>query len=64
MCEKICQNCVWMAELKHNFKVGPGWEKSHCCTLFPDMIIEVKPTDSCEEFFQKINANDLIRRYK
>lgn len=68
MCEKICKNCVWIAELRHNFKVGTGWEESHCCTNCIDgqkgLIIEVKPTDTCEEFFEKIDANELIRKYK
>ena len=67
MCEKICKNCVWIAQLSHNFKVGQGFEKSYCCTNCIDsesgLIIEVKPTDSCEEFFKRIDANDLIRRY-
>lgn len=68
MCEKICKNCVWIAKLKHNFKVGPGWEESHCCTNCFEgkdgFILEVKLTDTCEEFFQKIDANELIRKYK
>ena len=68
MCEKICKNCVWMAELKHNFKVGQGYEKSFCCTNLVDwagkLIIEVSPDSTCEEFFNKIDANGLIRKYK
>jgi hypothetical protein len=27
-------------------------------------IVEVKSTDTCEEFFEKMNANELIRKYK
>ena len=64
MCEKKCRNCVWIAELKHNFKASTGWEKSHCCTIFPGIIIEVSPESVCEEFFERIDANELIRKYK
>lgn len=54
-CEKICKNCIWMKQLKPNFKG---------CELVPDMIIEVKPTDTCGKFFHKLDENDLIRSYR
>lgn len=64
MCEKICKNCVWISKLRHNFEVGEGFQESFCCTNMPELIIEVKPTETCEEFFQRIDANELIRKYR
>ena len=52
-----------MSELRHNFEVGTGFSESFCCTNMPDMIIEVKPTEVCEEFMAKLNANKLIREW-
>jgi hypothetical protein len=63
MCEKICKNCVWISKLRHNFEVGIGFIESFCCTNMPELIIEVKPTETCEEFFERIDANELIRKY-
>lgn len=66
MCEKICKNCVWYASLSHNFQVGKGFEKSHCCTAayMEGFIVEVRPEDTCEEFFGKMDGPRLIKEYK
>lgn len=61
--KKICKNCVWMSKLRHNFEVGTGFSESFCCTNMPDLIIEVKPTETCEEFMAKLDANELIKEW-
>ena len=47
-----CKNCKHYRRLKHNFKVGDGFEDSNCCVLFSEeaggWIEEVKPNDCCE----------------
>lgn len=57
-----CEKCAYYAELEHNWKLGVGYEKSHCCFLFAihpyadkgkESILEVAPKDLCEMFVEK-----------
>ena len=56
-----CQNCKYFRDLKHNFKTGQGFEKSHACVVWEycddsvGWIQQVDPDDMCE-MFTSINA--------
>lgn len=49
-----CENCQYFTQLKHNFKVGIGYESSNCCTVFAKgtdgFVVETTPNDMCECF--------------
>ena len=53
-----CENCAFYSVLRHNFKVGTGFEYSHCCVMFPmterkGYVIEVTPNGMCECFARR-----------
>ena len=53
-----CVDCDYCSILKHNFKVGEGFEKSYCCVAFPltehaGYVVEVTPNDRCEMFCRR-----------
>ena len=58
--EKICEKCAHFHRLKHNFKIGTGFEESNCCDVLlhlPDSmddtkswVQEVSQFDTCEMF--------------
>lgn len=67
MMEKIlfnekCENCEHCYRLKHNFKVGVGYEDSYCCVVLfriieepdkidiPPFVVEVTLDSKCEMF--------------
>lgn len=54
---EICRNCEYKTELKHNFVVGKGYEKSFCCIVFANEkdgnVVEVKDNDCCEMFKER-----------
>lgn len=56
-----CENCAFYSELTHNFKLGTGFEKSHCCVYFvcrqqEGYAIEVHPNDRCEVFARRADT--------
>lgn len=64
--KKRCENCKSYRRLKHNYKVGTGYEDSYCCLAllklndgvlqYPDedgtvaWVQEVEPDSMCEMF--------------
>ena len=63
---EFCKNCKYIRKLKHNFKVGEGFEESHVCVVweyvhenYDDMVdcesfcLEVAETSMCEMFSPK-----------
>ena len=48
-----CKNCISCHELKHNFKVGKGYEESLACDVLHDLIVETTENDMCEMFVPK-----------
>jgi len=56
-----CENCKFFKKLKHNFKVGVGYESSYCCDVLIKMaednevgwIQEVEKDSYCELFDKK-----------
>ena len=52
-----CENCQFFMQLKHNFKVGIGYEDAYCCTVFTKVsdgfVVETAPNDMCECFKRK-----------
>lgn len=61
MSNECCAKCRYYHRLKHNFKVGVGFEESYCCDVlmhFPEegtwvWIQEVTPQDRCEMYEEK-----------
>ena len=49
-----CENCKHITMLKHNFRVGNGFEEAFCCTLFAKekdgFVIQVELSDVCEMY--------------
>jgi hypothetical protein len=76
MIEEKCSNCQYYHNLKHNFKVGQGFEESHCCDVImylPDSkahidntkpwITETEPNSICEMFSPKVSDEEsLVKR--
>lgn len=55
MADERCEDCAYYSELEHNFAVGKGFEKSHCCVAFVytervGYVVECSPDDRCEMF--------------
>lgn len=56
-----CENCRWFHRLKHNFKVGKGFEKGYACDVLlhteesdgEGWIQEVVPDEMCEMFEER-----------
>lgn len=64
--KRCCENCKSYRKLKHNYKVGAGYEDSYCCLVllklndgvlqYPDedetaaWVEEVEPDSMCEMF--------------
>lgn len=60
-----CKDCKYYRRLKHNFKVGKGFEESNCCIAILIMdkietgnnlkawVQEVEPNSFCEMFEQR-----------
>ena len=55
--QERCENCKHWRELKHNFKVGIGYEHSHCCVLWVNeedaFILETEEYGMCECFTER-----------
>ena len=61
MDNECCAKCRYYHRLKHNFKVGVGFEESYCCDVLmhlPDThepwIQEVTPNGMCEMYEVKV----------
>ena len=50
---ECCKDCISCHELKHNFKVGKGYEISLACDVLHDLIVETTENDMCEMFVAK-----------
>ena len=54
MNEARCEKCKHKTRLKHNFRVGSGFEETFCCTLFAKdkdgFVIQVELNDVCERY--------------
>lgn len=58
-----CGDCAFYALLEHNFEQGKGFEKSHCCVLFPlterkGYVVETEPNAHCECFARRTDNAD------
>lgn len=58
MADERCADCIYFAELSHNFQLGNGFEESNCCVHFvvtekTAWVTEVTPNDRCEMFFRR-----------
>lgn len=60
MDREICDNCEFIAELRHNFKPGAGFKKDYCCVVKAarsagkrGYAVQVSPWDSCEVFTRR-----------
>lgn len=57
MDEKRCENCKYLRELKHNFRVGSGFEETFCCIVFANenngFAIQVELNDDACEMYKK-----------
>lgn len=55
MYKERCENCKYLRKLKHNFRVGSGFEESFCCIVFANekngFAIQVElNNDACEMY--------------
>ena len=55
--EEKCEDCVFMAELRHNFR--DRFDESYCCIHFPMVhregyVVEVSLNDRCECFERRL----------
>lgn len=61
MNEKRCENCKYLKRLKHNCRVGSGFEESSCCIVFANekngFALQVELNDVCE-MYQKGGERD------
>lgn len=57
MTEKRCENCKYLRKLKHNFKVGSGFEETFCCIVFANeedgFVVQVELNDDACEMYRK-----------
>ena len=55
----FCAKCKYYHVLKHNFVIGKGFEKSHCCDVLlhsdgEGWVQEVEPSGMCEMFERRV----------
>ena len=68
--EEMCEKCAYFHRLKHNFKIGIGFEESNCCDVLlhlPDSTDDIKPSvqevsrlDMCEMFTEVKQAETTV----
>lgn len=58
--DECCANCVSYRELKHNFKVGIGYEIANCCTALEKdgFVLQVTPHGMCEMFMRRAGESN------
>lgn len=59
MDNECCAKCKYYHRLKNNFKVGEGFEESHCC----DVLLHL-PKDESEGWVQEVTPQDRCEMYK
>lgn len=57
-----CCKCKYFRKLKHNFKLGEGFEVSNCCIIlgydYNGEVLEVNDNELCECFSKKGNNDE------
>ena len=59
MDNECCAKCKYYHRLKNNFKVGEGFEESHCC----DVLLHL-PKDESEGWVQEVTPQNRCEMYK
>lgn len=63
MNKEFCKDCKYIRLLKHNFKVGEGFEESYVCVVWEYAHREPKNLIDCEPFCVEVSETSMCEMF-